>query len=307
MTIEAWGMLATGVAALAAGLILARGRWRAASGAKRVLLLGPIFEAVALAMFAAEHFTAARELMGIVPLWLPLPLFWTWFVGVAWVAAAVSLIAWRQVRWSAMGTSLLMLIIVITVSLPGLSRHLHDRFSWILTVRETSFAGGAMVLAGSVWGSGETGRVLMRVGRWIVALVMVFYAIEHFLYPRFVPGVPLEKPLPGWVPGGWLLAYVVGASLLAAGIGLMVPRKAQVAAAGCGTVLLLLTAFFYVPMFFTQMQTPAGAVEGLNYIGDTMLFAATVLLAGRSAERRDCVGDRRAAEPILTKAKAHAL
>ena len=285
MTTEAWGMLGTSVAALTAGLVLAGGRWKAARGAERVLVLGPIFEAVALAMFAAEHFTAARDLMGIVPRWLPWPLFWTWFVGVAWMAAAASLIAWRQVRWSAAGIALLMLIIVVTVSLPELPKHLHDRFSWILTFRETSFAGGAMVLAGSVWGAGKTGPALMRAGRWIVAAVMVFYGVEHFLFSMFVPGVPLEKPMPSWVPGGGVLSYVVGASLLAGGIGMIIPRKAGVAAAGVGGVLLLLTAFFYVPLFFTEMQTAAGAVEGLNYVGDTMLFAATVLLAGWGGSR----------------------
>jgi len=44
-------------------------------------------------------------------------------------------------------------------------------------------------------------------------------------------------------------------------------------------VLLLLTAFFYVPILFTEVRTPL-VVEGLNYVFDTMLFAATALLAG---------------------------
>jgi uncharacterized membrane protein len=286
VTLEVWGMLAAGVVSLGAGLVLARERLRAARGAERVLVLGPVFEAVALAVFAAEHFTAARDLMGIVPRWLPGPLFWTYFVGVAWLAAAVSFIAWQQVRWSATLTAALMLIIVVTVSLPGLPKHFHERFFWILTVRETSFAGGAMVLAGSVWPpGGRVGAMQVRTGRWIVALTMVFYAVEHFLFPLFVPGVPLEKPMPGWLPVPWILSYLVGASLLAGGIGLMIPRRVRVAAAGCGTVLLLLTAFFYVPIFVMEMQTSAGAVEGLNYVGDTMLFAATVLLAGLGAEQ----------------------
>ncbi len=285
MTLEVWGMLGAGVVSLVAGLVLARERLRSTRGAERILVLGPVFEAVALAVFAAEHFTAARDLMGIVPKWLPGPLFWTYFVGVAWLAAAVSFIAWRQVRWSASLSALLFLIIVVTVSLPGLPKHFHERFFWILTVRETSFAGGAMVLAGSVWPRDESaGVMLVRTGRWIVALTMVFYAVEHFLFPLFVPGVPLEKPMPGWVAAPRVLSYLVGASLLAGGIGLMIPRRVRVAAAGCGTVLLLLTALFYVPIFVMEMQTPAGAVEGLNYVGDTMLFAATVLLAGLGAE-----------------------
>jgi uncharacterized membrane protein len=286
VTLEVWGMLGAGIVSLVAGVVLARGRLRSTRGADRVLVLGPVFEAVALAVFAAEHFTAARDLMGIVPRWLPGPLFWTWFVGVAWLAAAISFIMWRQVRWSASLSALLFLIIVVTVSLPGLPKHFHERFFWILTVRETSFAGGAMVLAGSVWPRNEwAGAALVRTGRWIVALTMVFYAVEHFLFPLFVPGVPLEKPMPGWVAAPRVLSYLIGASLLAGGIGLMIPRRVRVAAAGCGTVLLLLTAFFYVPIFVMEMQTQAGAVEGLNYVGDTMLFAATVLLAGLGAER----------------------
>jgi len=285
VTLEVGGMLAAGIVSLGAGLVLAGGRLRAARGAERILVLGPVFEAVALAVFAAEHFTAARDLMGIVPRWLPGPLFWTYFVGVAWVAAAVSFIAWRQVRWSAVLSALLFLIIVVTVSLPGLPKHFHERFFWILTVRETSFAGGAMVLAGSVWPrDGWAGIALVRIGRSIVAVVMIFYAFEHFLFPKFVPGVPLEKPMPAWAPAT-PLSYLVGMCLLAAGVGLFIPRAVRMAAAGSGTVLLLLTALFYVPIFLMEMQTPAGAVEGLNYVGDTMLFAATVLLAGLGAER----------------------
>jgi len=283
MSVEAWGMMGAGIAALVAGLVLVRARFRTACGLGRILVLGPVFEAVPLAMFAAEHFTAAHDLMAIVPRWLPGPLFWTYFVGVALLAAAISFIAWRHVRWSAALLALLFLIIVATVDLPNLSAGAHDRFFWILTVRETSFAGGAMVLAGSVW-PGRAGNALIRLGRGIVALVMIFYAIEHFLFPRNVPGVPLEKLTPAWIPGPVVIAFVVGIALLVAGFGLFFRRTVRIAAAGCGVILLLLTAFFYVPIFATEIHSPL-AVEGLNYIGDTLLFAATVLLAGLGTDR----------------------
>jgi uncharacterized membrane protein len=271
------------MAALVVGLLLVRGRFAAASGVGRVLVLGPVFEAVALAIFAAEHFLAARDLMGIVPRWLPGALFWTYFVGVALLAAAVSFIAWRCVRWSALLLALLFLIIVVTVDLPGLPSGLHERAFWTLTVRETSFAAGAMVLAGSVWGRGRWGGTALRVvGRFLVAGVFVFYAIEHFLYPHNVPGVPLDKMMPEWVPAPVLLAYFVGATLLVAGVGLMMRRTRRVAAAGAGTVLVVLTVFFYVPILVMEIHTPL-AVEGVNYVGDTLLFAGTALLAGFGA------------------------
>ena len=279
MSMEAWGMIGAGIVALAAGLFFVRPRLAAASGAGRILVLGPIFEAVALAIFAAEHFLAARDLSGIVPRWLPGALFWTYFVGVALLAAAISFIVGRYVRWSAALLALLFLIIVATIDVPNLPEHLHERLFWTLTVRETSFAAGAMVLAGSLWPRGLAARALLTLGRFVVAFTFIFYAVEHFLFPRFVPGVPLEKMTPAWVPAPALLAYVVGATLLAAGIGLMFNRTRRIAAATAGTMLLLLTIFFYVPILITEIRSPL-AVEGVNYVGDTLLFAATALLAG---------------------------
>jgi uncharacterized membrane protein len=284
MSIETWGMIGTGMAALVAGLFLVRPRFETAFGPGKILVLGPVFEAVALAIFGAEHFLAARDLSVIVPRWLPGALFWTYFVGAALLAAAISFIVGRHVRWSASLLALLFLIIVATIDLPSLPKHLHERLFWTLTVRETSFAGGAMVLAGSLWPRGRTaGTPLLILGRLFVACTFEFYAVEHFLFPLFVPGVPLEKMTPVWMPAPTLLAYIVGTTLLAAGAGLMFRRTRRTAAATAGTVLLLLTAFFYVPILMTEISSPL-AVEGVNYVGDTLLFAATALLAGFSAD-----------------------
>lgn len=86
-----------------------------------------------------------------------------------------------------------------------------------------------------------------------------------------------------WVPAPTLLAYLVGITLLSAGIGLMIPRTRRTAAACAGTVLLLLTIFFYVPILAMEIRSSL-AVEGINYVGDTLLFAATALLAGFGAD-----------------------
>jgi uncharacterized membrane protein len=286
MAVVTWGMIGAGIAALAVGLLLGRPRFTSASGTDRILVLGPVLEAVALAIFATEHFLAAHSLMAIVPRWIPGPLFWTYFVGAALLAAAISFIAWRCVRWSASLLTLLFLIIVATIDLPNLPKHIHQRLFWTLTLREVAFAGGAMVLAGSVWPRGKsTGTTFIVLGRSSVACIFIFYAIEHYLFPRFVPGVPLEKLTPTWFPAPILLAWFIGTTLLIAGVGLMIPRTRRTAAAGAGAVLLLLTLFFYVPILITEIHSSL-AVEGVNYVGDTLLFAATALLTGFGAADR---------------------
>src|SRR6185437_14149392 len=148
MSVLVWGMVGAGVVALVAGLVLVRARFRAASGAGKLIVLGPVFEAVSLAMFSAEHFLAAKLLSTIVPKWLPGPMFWTYLFGVALGLAAISFVVWRGVRWSSVLVAVFFLLVVFTVDLPNLAKGLHDRFFWILTARETCFAGGAMVLAG---------------------------------------------------------------------------------------------------------------------------------------------------------------
>ena len=278
--LEVLGMALAGFAALVAGLLLRHRPPRSSSAANRLILLAPVLEAVALAMFAAEHFTAAPSLLSVVPRWMPWPLFCVYFVGVALLAAAVSFLAGRCVRWSALSLALFFLLVVALSDVPAIAAEAHQRLFWSLFVREISFAGGAMLLAANEWPPSSAVRVwLTRVGRTIVALVLAFYAAEHFLYPHFAPGVPLEKLTPAWVPAPVLLADVVGVVLLAAAIGLFVPRLVRYSAAAAGAVLLLLTVFFYGPIFLLEMHS-ALAVEGMNYIGDTLLFAATVLLTG---------------------------
>jgi uncharacterized membrane protein len=284
MNLAVFGMIGAGVAALVAGFLLVPARFRTATGADKVLVLGLVFEAGALAVFAAEHFLAAQDLMSIVPRWLPGSLFWTYFVGSAWLAAAISFITWLLVRWSAPLVAVLFLIIVATIDLPNLSMHTNARLFWTLAVRELAFGAGAMVLAGSVWPSRSlAGSALIRVGRGIIAATLVFYGIQHFLFPLFAPGVPLELT-PAWVPLPALLAYLVGFVLVLSGIGLFVRPTIRVAAATAGIMLLLLTAFLYVPILALEINTEL-AVEGLNYVFDTLLFAATALLAGFGADR----------------------
>ncbi|HVI85923.1 MAG TPA: hypothetical protein VNA86_11435, partial [bacterium] len=79
MSLVGGGMMWAGIAALGAGLVLVRARYQAETGAGKFIVLGPVFEAVALAMFASEHFLATSALMRIVPRWLPGPVFWTYF------------------------------------------------------------------------------------------------------------------------------------------------------------------------------------------------------------------------------------
>ncbi|HET7348861.1 MAG TPA: hypothetical protein VFJ10_16110, partial [Acidobacteriaceae bacterium] len=76
----------------------------------------------------------------------------------------------------------------------------------------------------------------------------------------------------------------------------LVPRMVRGVAAVSGSMLVLLTAFFYLPILVMEIHTPL-VIEGINYVGDTLLFGATVLLAGFAADRSWGVDEVAGREP----------
>jgi uncharacterized membrane protein len=267
----------SGLVFLIAGLVLIRKELAAASGLDKVIVLGYAFVAAPLATFGTEHLLSSRAIMQMVPSWIPAPLFWTYFVGIGLFAAAASFVARKQLRWSALLLAIMFFIFVLTMDIPAVIQQPKERLSWTLMLRETAFGGGALALAG--WARQENARLskaLIAVGRICVAAALIFYGVEHFVFARNAPGVPLEKMTPNWVPVPQLWAYAVGALLLIAGAAMLFNWRTQMAAAWVGAVMTFITLFLYFPIYLQELGTPLG-LEGLNYIGDTLLFGGVVL------------------------------
>jgi len=182
------------------------------------------------------------------------------------------------VRWSGLLFGIMMVLFVAMVHIPRVVANPKDRFAWVIVFREMSFAGGAWALAGSAM-SGPGGKKLVTVGRVLIALAAVFFSVWHFLHPTACPGVPLEKLVPAWIPGGVVIGYVTGAILLVAGLSILMAKKTRIAATYLGTWIVLLVLFIYGPILIVQLLDPSTAVkvEGINYFADTLLFGGAIL------------------------------
>ena len=132
---------------------------------------------------------------------------------------------------------------------------------------------------------GQGGNKLITVGRVLIAIAAMFYGVEHFLHPANVPGVPLEKLMPAWIPGHLLIGYLTGAILLVAGVSILLTKKTRMAATYLGTWIVLLVLFIYGPILIASLADPNTAVkvEGINYFADTLLFAGTILALASAA------------------------
>ena len=89
----------------------------------------------------------------------------------------------------------------------------------------------------------------------------------------------MPKLTPSWVPFPSLLGFLVATILGIAAIRLLWARSTNTAVKMAGGTLLLLTVFLYLPILMLEFGT-SQTLEGLNYVSDTLLAAAAVLLCG---------------------------
>jgi uncharacterized membrane protein len=284
----ALSMEIAGIVFLLLGLWAAKGDLARARGIDKIVALANLCFALPLAVFGAEHFSAAAGISQAVPKFMPWPLFWTYFVGFALIAAALSIALKIQVRWSGFFFGVMMFLFVAMMDIPGTLQNLHDRISWTLMFRELSFGSGGFLLSAAVAGAwpARAKSALITMGRIVLGVTAPFYGVEHFLHPTNVPGVPLEKFMPAWIPAPALISYVTGVILIVAGVSILLGIKTRMAASYLGAWIFLLVVFIYGPILITSVLDPSTAVkvEGLNYFTDTMLFAGTILALARATQ-----------------------
>lgn len=261
----------------------------AAGGMARVLALGPVFIAAALATFSGEHFTQAREFSGLVPKWMPLRVPIVYLVGVALLAAALSLVARRCLRWSTPLLGVLFALFVLLIYLPGAFRHPEVRIVWIFPFREGSYAlAGFCMYAYEMRASRRSSGFALFARLW-TAGVLIFYGVQNILYPQFSPGVPDQRPTSAWVPAPHVVAYVVGVLLVALGAAAFLKQWSVIAITAAGLLMTALVLFLFTPDLFLAHDVP-GRIEAINFVGDTLLFAGTMFVIARAIAAADPQG-----------------
>jgi uncharacterized membrane protein len=280
----AFSMSAAIVALLVIGLVATKDDIVQARGLDKIVALTDLCFAIPLAAFGAEHLSGAKSLMEMVPAYVPWRLFWAYFVGFALIAASLSIGTKTHVRWSGLLFGAMMFLFVAMIHLPGAVTS-GGRILWTIVIRELSFGAGGWVLAGiAMGGLHAPGKNLITVGRVLIAIAAIFFGVQHFLHPLGLPGVPLEKLMPMWVPARPLIDCLTGAILIVAGICFLLARKTRMAATYLGAWIVLLVAVIYIPVLIGALADPSTAVkvEGLNYFADTLLFGAVILSLARA-------------------------
>jgi uncharacterized membrane protein len=271
-----WLPYLIGALVLAIGLIAVRNEFLQRQGLDKIVVLGPVFFAVPLAVFGTEHFTATTILAGMVPGWLPGHMFWALFVGACLVAAALSIAAGKYSWLASALAGVLMLLFELLIHIPNVVGNPHTRIAWVVALREPAFAGGAFALAatqGDGW-KPQARHAFATLARFLIAICIAFMGVQQCLHPELAPGVPLLKATPQWVPAHSFWGYLIGAIYVVIAISLLLNKQVRLAATWLGLIILLLVLFLYLPI---MIANPGDIANGLNYVADTLLLCGAVL------------------------------
>ena len=278
-----WSYFVGGVVfAVGLAVIFLRGDWQKARGLDKLILFGPVFYAAPVAVFGTEHFTLTAAVASIIPAWIPWHLYWVYFLGACFIAAALSVVTRIQARFSASMLAPTFFLFVALMHGPGWAQAPGNRFALAVALRELSFSGGALALAVSLSEQGRRTNIFAVIARYLVAVPVLFFSLEQFLHGDHVPGVPLNRLTPEYVFGHALWTYAAAVVYAVAGILLVFGKKTRAAATWLGATVLFVELVVYVPIGVVDR---ASLATGLNYVADTLMFCGAILLLAGAMPR----------------------
>jgi uncharacterized membrane protein len=142
--------LCGGALALAGALSDQPSNSRGWGGTDRTIVLGRFLFAIPLLDFGTLHFMYARFVATLVPSWIPWHLFWAYFVGVAFFAAALALLIRRHAALAATLVGLMYLLWVLILHAPRVAAAPHNANEWTSAFVALAMSGSAFAVAGAL-------------------------------------------------------------------------------------------------------------------------------------------------------------
>lgn len=212
------------------------------------------------------------RLVPALPNWMPVPAFWAVASGLLLVLIGGAILIGYRAGMAAMILGGLLLGSFLLQRVPEIVSNPGAGFIWTNPAKVLALFGGA-VLLGSILPGGQArwlGKLSVSAA-WLLAVFLLICGAQHFYYAGFV-----DTLVPSWIPPGqrfW--TCFTGGSLLAGGLGLLVPRTKRLAALLSGLMIFLWVLLLHLPRSLELKSAfeLAGAFEALALAGVAWLVA----------------------------------
>ena len=254
------------------------------------LASGRFLLALPMVIFGIEHFLFANFVAMIVPPWIPWHFFWTYFVGIALIAAGLAITVRKEAQLAGLLLGAMILAFVLLIHSRLLAQLPSDLFAanpifgphpgrLNNACKDLGLSGAAFLFAGI---QSETWKVqgkdkIFTLGRVLFAIAVAALGVLHFVYPAFAPGVqPMSTTVVFPLPGQPAWSYLTGVAFIVAAVAIFLNNKVRLAATLVGILILLFGLIVWVPWLAAHPQDIAGG----NYLKDMGLAGGALLLAG---------------------------
>jgi uncharacterized membrane protein len=237
--------------------------------------IGRVFVAISLAVFGVQHFIYGGFVATLVPAWMPGRLFWAYFVGVAFVAAAIGILTKIFARPAATMLGVMFFLFVVLLHIPRIVDNSSNGNEWTSGFVALAMCGGAWILASAApLHEREKADPFLKLGRYFFAAAFVGFGIQHFVYARYGTGLG-----PPWFLGRPVWASLIGVVLAGAGLAIFFRSRARVSTLLLGTILLLFFVVLYIPRIAGHLHDPGPWTSGFELLalcGGALVMASTV-------------------------------
>jgi uncharacterized membrane protein YphA (DoxX/SURF4 family) len=235
---------------------------------EKIVKRGKLLFAVAIAALGAENLICAHVSQPVfaknppaVPVlpFVPAIPFLAYLVGIALVAAGLSIAANIRPRFAAILLGLFFLLCVLVLFVPKAVASPRDLNVRTCFFEELALGASALTLARCLGteersftgGSGFIDKLIAS-GPYLFGVSSVVFGVTHFLVLRFIASL-----VPAWIPGGLFWAYLTGAGFIAAGISIATGLMARWGAFWLGNMFLLWFLLLHSPRVAIHPHLPA--------------------------------------------------
>jgi uncharacterized membrane protein YphA (DoxX/SURF4 family) len=233
------------------------------------LLHGRCIFAVGLAGLAVLGFVYQDFIIGR-------PLAWPYInnlnPGLAYVSNAIVILAAIAIFAKQKGKTAAFVIGGLILFL-SLSRHLANSMQdWLNTYKTLALIGGSLIVAASFEADRKAQNLLIWIGSVCLAIFFIASGYAHFKFADFVTGF-----IPAYIPFHAFFTYFTAISLIAGGIGVLIPAVRKWAALLSGVMLAGWFLLLHIPRFWadpSNMSDRMGLCESFACAGIFFLLAA---------------------------------
>ncbi len=194
------------------------------------ILLGVALAGFGVAQFATQHF-----LLGLLPFGkLPLYQVWVNLIAIILVTLGIFFLLRKGLRYATLAGSILFFLFFLYPHAVSLFADPYNGSKWTGTFECLSICSG-ILLVGFIQQlyKGLLPAGMGTVARYVFALCLLVFGIQHFLYAAFIATL-----IPGWLPAHLFWAYFVGVAFFASALSIFFGLMVRPAA------LLLALMFF---------------------------------------------------------------